>query len=263
MNRSQTPSAAAEKVSEQLFAAVPADYARVLRPQPGDAQLTATSITDPDWLADQINLRAEIWNVDDQHVLATLWWYSASNVIVTPSLLSFLAVGVAFSPRLEDLVLHHDPSSQLHGSHSLAIIDGGIDQLAAALQDSLSTVIEAVAAFTKGRPAPLWAIATDAIANRLLWAGQSTNDVDAATAIARPLARKISPKLPAPHYVDVEASDLGEPPGRPQSRRFVHRTSCCLLYRVPNEAMCTSCPRRPRLDREQRLRAAASRPMSS
>jgi ferric iron reductase protein FhuF len=39
--------------------------------------------------------------------------------------------------------------------------------------------------------------------------------------------------LPSPRYVDVAGV------------RFTRRASCCLLYRVPHEVLCTSCPRRP------------------
>ncbi|ONH27567.1 hypothetical protein BL253_21540 [Pseudofrankia asymbiotica] len=212
--------------------------------------MVATRVTDHDWLAEQIRLRAGIWNIDDQHVLATLWWYSASAVLLNPSLASLALTGHSLSPRLEDLVLHHTPSSRFRGSHSTAVLDGGIDHLAAELRASLATAIGAVAAFTKGRPAPLWAIATDAIAGRLLWAGQATGRVEHATALAAGLVARIGPPLPRPRYADVEV-------GHNRSHRLVHRASCCLLYRVPSETMCTDCPRRAAVDRALGLSTAA------
>jgi ferric iron reductase protein FhuF len=41
--------------------------------------------------------------------------------------------------------------------------------------------------------------------------------------------------------------------------RFTRRASCCLLYRVPHEPMCTSCPRRPPDERQILLEDTASR----
>ena len=87
------------------------------------------------------------------------------------------------------------------------------------------------------RERPLWAIATDSLANRLLAVGRALGDVPRATALAGPLAAAIGAPLPAPRYVDVR--------GRPGTRR----ASCCLLYRVPGEPLCTSCPRRPPAER--------------
>ncbi|MCF2526018.1 (2Fe-2S)-binding protein [Yinghuangia sp. KLBMP8922] len=39
----------------------------------------------------------------------------------------------------------------------------------------------------------------------------------------------------------------------------MHRTSCCLIYRAPGQAMCTSCPGRPPAERTADLAQLASR----
>jgi hypothetical protein len=110
--------------------------------------------------------------------------------------------------------------------------------------------------FTRGRPSPLWAIATDAIANRLHWAGQAVDRVGGATALATELTAGIGPHLPTPRSVDIRATEAVRGTGDTASRRFVRRVSCCLLYRVPGEARYTSCPRRTAADRHIRLTAA-------
>ena len=91
------------------------------------------------------------------------------------------------------------------------------------------------------RERPLWAIATDSLANQLLTLGRALGNVAAVTALAAPLAAAIGPPLPAPRYVDVGGS------------RFTRRASCCLLVEVPGQAMCTSCPRRPPAERRALL----------
>jgi ferric iron reductase protein FhuF len=97
------------------------------------------------------------------------------------------------------------------------------------------------------RERPLWAIATDSVANRLLALGRAVGDVARATALAAPLAAAVGAPLPVPRYVDVG----GVP--------FTRRASCCLLYRVPHEPMCISCPRRPPEERQILLEDTAAR----
>lgn len=237
----------AADLTERVLGCLPPDQRSVLRAGAGDVEVAGTWTADPSWLAEQIRLRGQLWNIDDQRVLATLWWYSASTVLITPSLASLVVSGTALSPRLPDLVLHDTASNRLAGSHSTAVLGADIDELGRELDGTLHAVITAVAGFTGGRQRPLWAIATDAIANRLLWAGQLTDRVHDATALAAPLCAAIGAHLPAPRYLD-----LGQP-----ARRFVRRSSCCLIYRVPGEALCTSCPRRPPAQRQVLLEAIA------
>jgi len=60
-------------------------------------------------------------------------------------------------------------------------------------------------------------------------------------------SRAIGGPLPEPRYVDVDGA------------RFTRRASCCLLYRVPHEAMCTSCPHRDPATRQVLLEDTAER----
>ena len=250
----------ASEVLRELRHRLPPDHAAVLRADPGTTEISAARITDPGWLAEQIRLRGLTWKSDDQRVLATLWWYSASTILVTPALASLVVTGNALSPALDDTVLYHRPSSQLTGSQSTAVLGPDLDRLGSALGASLAAVITALGAFTKGRERPLWAIATDAIANRLLWAGEAVGRVREATDLAGPIIAAASQHLPAPRYVDITAeADYEFGVGRAATRRFVHRASCCLLYRVPDEEMCTSCPGRAPAERAELLRFITAR----
>jgi ferric iron reductase protein FhuF len=252
--------ATAGQILRELHDRLPPDDAAVLRAEPGTAEVPATRITDPAWLAEQIRLRSLMWKSEDQRVLATLWWYSASTILVTPALASLVVTGSALSPALEDTVLHHTPSSRLTGSHSTAVLGPDLEQLGSALEAALAAVIAALSVFTNGRERPLWAIATDAIANRLLWAGQAVGQVREATDLAEPIIAAAGLRLPPPRYVDVTAGpdyELGV--GAAATRRFVHRASCCLLYRIPDEGMCTSCPGRAPTERAELLRFITAR----
>jgi ferric iron reductase protein FhuF len=195
----------------------------------GVALLPATVIEDPAWLAEQVRLRGLIWGIEDRRVLAVLWWYSASSRLVEPLIAGLVRTGTGLSGRLEEIVLHHRPCSRFAGSHATAVGGSDLDALGAQLAETCERTIAALEPFTGTRRRPLWAIGADAIAGRLLWAGREAVCVEAATALAAPLAQAIGPRLPRPRYVEV-----------PQ--RSVARVSCCLIYRVPGEPRCSDCP---------------------
>jgi len=210
---------------------------------PGAALVPATLLADPAWTARVLEARAPRGRPVDRRVLATVWWYSASSVLVTPPLAGLVA-GLPLSARLDDLTVALLPGAVPIAALSVAgAADPGED-----LRASLAAVIAAVAEAGGVRERPLWAIATDSLANRLLDLGRTAGDPVTATARARGLAEAIGDPLPVPRYEDVGGA------------RFTRRASCCLLVELPPGSMCTSCPRRPPAERRALLeRAARSR----
>ncbi len=201
-------------------------------------------LADPGWTAERVAELGVRYRSTDRRVLATVWWYSLSAVLVTPPLAG-LATGVPLSARLPDLSV-----TMLAGGTPVAAVSAAPwGDVAAELRETLTAVVAAVAAAGEMRAAPLWAIATDSLANRLLALGRALGDVGAVTALAGPVAAAVGGPLPAPRYVDVG----------PRAVRFTRRASCCLLYRLPGEATCTSCPRRTPFEREVLLEDAAER----
>jgi hypothetical protein len=216
-----------------VAARLPGAAALGLLAPPGATALPAVRLADAGWTAERLAERAVRTGTDDRRVLATVWWYSASSVLLTP-VLAGLVTGRPLSARLADTTVW-----TLAGGLPVAATSSapGGDP-AAELRESLAAVVTAVATAGGMRERPLWAIATDSIANRLLAVGQAVGDVGRATALAGPLAAAIGAPLPAPRYVDV------------RGRRYTRRASCCLLFRVPGEPLCTSCPRRPPGERQ-------------
>jgi ferric iron reductase protein FhuF len=213
----------------------------LVRP-PSAETLPATVLADPVWTARLLTTRAPRQGTGDRRVLATVWWYSVSTVLLTPSLAG-LVTGVPLSGRLA-----HTSVALLSGGQPVAAESTApADDLAAELRETLAAVVAAVAEAGGMRERPLWAIATDSVANRLLALGRALGDVPRATALAAPLIAAVGPPMPAPRYEDVAGA------------RFTRRSSCCLLYRVPHEPMCTSCPRRPPVERQILLEDAAAR----
>jgi hypothetical protein len=203
------------------------------------AAVPATALADPFWTAEMLAVRGRTARAGDLRVLATVWWYSASAVLVTPALAGLVA-GVPLSARLGDIGVSLLPGAQ----PIAAVASAGGGDLAGDLRASLEAVIAAVAEAGRMRTRPLWAIATDSLANQLLAIGRAAGDVHAVTSVAGPLAAAIGPPLPAARYVDVVGA------------RFTRRASCCLLYRLPGGSLCTSCPRRLPADRQALLEDA-------
>jgi hypothetical protein len=225
-----------------VAARLPGAAALGLIAPPGVDPLPATLLADVRWTASVLDRRSLTQGIDDRKVLATVWWYSASSVLLTPPLAGLLT-GRSLSGRLADTVFF-----PLGGGLPVAAVSSApAGALEAELRESLGAAIAAVAAAGGLRERPLWAIATDSIANRLLALGRARGDVPAATALAAPLATAIGAPLPAPRYADVAGA------------RFTRRASCCLLYRMPHEPMCTSCPHRPPAERQILLEDAAAR----
>jgi hypothetical protein len=225
-----------------VAARIPGAAALGLLAPPSATVVPAMLLADPSWTAQTLAARAPRQRTDDRRVLATVWWYSVSTVLLTPSLAG-LVTGVPLSARLPDTAM-----SLLAGGLPVAAVSSApAGDLGAELRESLTAVVAAVAEAGGMRERPLWAIATDSIANRLLALGRALGDVPGATALAAPLAAAVGAPLPVPRYVDVGGA------------RFTRRASCCLLYRVPHEPLCTSCPRRPPEERQILLEVSAER----
>lgn len=206
---------------------------------PATSRVPGTTLADPAWTAELLAARARPLGTGDRRVLATVWWYSLSTVLLTPPLAG-LVTGVPLSARLADTTV------AMSGGYPVAALSGAPDSdTAAELRESLTAVVAAVAEAGRMRERPLWAIATDSLANRLLDLGRALGDVPRTTMLAAPLAAAIGFPLPAPRYEDVAGA------------RFTRRASCCLVEDLPSGSRCTSCPRRPPAERRTLLERAA------
>ncbi|HET6393642.1 MAG TPA: (2Fe-2S)-binding protein [Blastococcus sp.] len=224
-----------------VAARVPGAAALGLLPPAGSVPAPAGSLADPGWTAEVLARRAPAQRTTDRRVLATVWWYSVSSVLLTPPLAG-LVTGIPLSARLEDLTVWVRPG--LLPAAAVAAGPGSAEP-AADLRASIGAVVAAVAEAGGMRERPLWAIATDSLANRLLALGEARGEIGRATALAVPLASAVGPPLPVPRYADVAGS------------RFVRRASCCLLDRTPGMPTCTSCPNRPPAERRSLLERLA------
>jgi ferric iron reductase protein FhuF len=222
-----------------VAARVPGAAGLGLVPPPSALRVPATLLADPEHVARLIEARPPA-GTPGRRVAATVWWYSVSAVLLTPALAG-LVTGVPLSGRLADtsLVFRAD------GLPVAAVSAAPGGDLPAELRETLAAVMPAVAVAGSMRERPLWAIATDSIANQLLALGRALGNVPAVTAHAQPLAAAIGPPLPIPRYDDVAGA------------RFTRRASCCLIEELRWGTRCTSCPRRPPAERHALLEQAA------
>lgn len=189
-------------------------------------------ITDPGWLDAQLEAAARHYRYRRRAGLGVLWWYSASSVLLGPVVESLIGTGRVADPGLDCLTLYLHPDGRILDARSDSVLSD--DKLGRRLGETLSASIQAVAGVSGANRRALWAIATDSLANRVLWAGGTPAD-------ARGLARAVGEVLPAPRYVEVGG------------RLVVRRASCCLIYEAPGMTKCTSCPRQAPEERLRRL----------
>ncbi len=186
------------------------------------------TLTHPEWLSARIAEMGHSWGTTSLRIAGTLWWCMVASALVEQIARAYAQDGDAPEATLDRLDCEVRPDG---GVERVRIRPGDGPRVgsAAALRETLATVIPPVAEVSGVGVPALWAIAADAIGNRALDAGSPD-------AGAR-LAAEIGGKLPAPRFVEVGG------------RTYVRRISCCLVFEVPGCQMCTSCPKRPAAER--------------
>lgn len=179
-------------------------------------------IQDAGWLSSQIALASRRYRTRDELVLGVLWWYSASLVLLGP------VVESSADPASVTLMVEPD-GRVLSATASTLCRDPG-----PRLREVIAASVGALSDLTGASERALWAITTDSLANRVLWASGRPADAVA-------LARAVGPELPVPRFVEVGG------------RTVVRRASCCLVYETPGADKCVSCPRQTPADRLARL----------
>lgn len=234
MNASSAPDLLAA-----LVARFPADRRAPLVLGADERLVSAVSCADPAWLAEQIGLRSRRWGTDDRRVLATLWWYSASSWVVGPTLTSLALGDDVLSADPADLELHWLTDSRITGATSSRVLTTGaqvdgapaVEVAAGTLRRLYDHIIPALATFAEIPPRPLWALAADALATRLLFIGRAVGEVDRVSTLLGPLVDAIGSPMPPTTCRGVGPA------------METKRISCCLLYLAPEQSKCSFCPK--------------------
>lgn len=133
--------------------------------------------------------------------------------------------------------LGEDPAAQ----HPGARVHREVETLRAAVRESAQThfapIMEAFASELRRGPWALWGMATDQLVSGLWYLGRLLGDEDRGAAEAQRLLPGDTPPFAGGAGVrHVAAGEGGTMPTRT-------RLSCCLLYTVAPDAVCTTCPR--------------------
>lgn len=193
----------------------------------------AAAVTDPDWLGAALTATASRFRLAGAATAGVLWWYSASSVLLGPVAESYVRGGRTADPALASMTLYLHPDGRVLDARSSSTVDASTAP--ARVADVVATCVAAVTSASGAAERSLWAIATDSLANRVLWAGGTA---------ANAVALAADERFPVPRYVTVGG------------QRAVRRASCCLVYEAPGQQKCVSCPRQSPDDRLRRLRAA-------
>src|SRR4051812_32853829 len=241
-------------VQQRVIASLPAAAKYGLEPPPRSVRMPARELTDGTRLADVLAEHAGAYPGASGPVILALWWYLASAVLVGPPAAGAL-LGVPLSGALDDLELHLGPVGMPAAAVSSAI---GPPDPGPALGAALATLVDTGCSVGGLRPRPLWALAIDSLADRLLTFGRAIGGVPRASALATELTISTGAPVPPPRFFDV-TTDAGTDDRRSARRtaRFLIRTSCCLLHRIPTGDLCTACPRRTPELRRHMLTAMA------
>ncbi|MGW0045565.1 (2Fe-2S)-binding protein [Rhodococcus sp. NPDC003348] len=218
-----------------------------------ESGLPGRVLADPTWLAARVDDTGRRWACRDRRVGATLWWYSVSSELVATLTAELLRTGGAPDPALEHCTVVPRADGHLDIVRNDRVLRDPTE-LSGELRRTLAAIIEPLARVSGAGVPALWAIAADSLGNRALDAGTALGSPASGSALAVRLAELVGPPLPVPRFVDVGG------------RRFLRRTSCCLIYRAPaavaagdpdavERAKCVSCPHQRPEVRRARLAA--------
>ena len=214
------------------------------------ATWTLSDLVDPSVMSCNIAATQRQFQLESEKDAAHLWLYSFCNTLVAPSLWLMVQESLCPSPNIDDGILQHR-EGMWWSFHPGAMTT--CDQFGAIFADTIRPVIESLSEVTSASPAPLRAIAVDALGSAATEAG---ND-DFAPEEGEECAATCE------HAFCEEAASWGArvPPFRSQwitdamgeERVVVVRSSCCMMYRSPMAEMCTNCPRRDKESRRNLL----------
>lgn len=154
------------------------------------------------------------------------------------------AINAVVSPQAVDCL----PGDEVGGEPGGRVRDG-LDELRAAVRETahphFRTIMEAFTPELRRGPWALWGMATDQLVSGLWYFGRLLGDEERGAGEAQALLPGDTP--PFAGGAGVRHISIGETVSIPTRTRL----SCCLLYTVAPDAVCTTCPR---LRDDQRLR---------
>ncbi|MDO5076523.1 (2Fe-2S)-binding protein [Corynebacterium sp.] len=258
-----------------VFAQVLAEYPRfrtAVTPEPGAVAVTVSELATPERLAAAIAACERLFALGDARWAGQLWWFSFNNSMVAPAVTAMVDCYRVPSLDLSAGALHVQPGDYWYSfSTDIVAADGAWREAGAEYAASITPLIDALTTAAGVKPAPLWAVAADALVGAAVAAGNEAFDPYRGVHIACELSEGFAagasaaassgakaPTIPKPRFedvrdgvmvpTDVAAARAGEEPDG-EVHTVARRASCCMIYRSPVAEMCVSCPKQDPAER--------------
>lgn len=203
--------------------------------------------------------------VKDDRFQAQLWWWSMCGAVVGPSLAAVLAYGRGpVWDWSQWTAFRRDNYWVGFQSHQFRDIDSDDAEALRAFGEELAAFLtplaDAVSTVGSIKVASLWAVASDAVANAAVAAGNELMEPWRGALLGKYVVEGLAKvhKVPTPRFVDScngevgpwdeEAAEAGEKPDF-DVVTHLERATCCMILHSPNADLCVSCPKRSREER--------------
>lgn len=203
----------------------------------------------------------------DTRFQAQLWWWSMCGVLVGPSLACILVTdrGPVWQWDKWNAFSRDDYWVGFQAQEFVDVAADDADHVrdcGEALANFLAPLADAVAEVGDIKPAPLWAVAADAVANAAIAAGNELMEPWRGALLGTWMVEGMQRvhKVPLPRYVDAcdgevrpwdeDAAAAGEEPDF-DLVTHLERATCCMILHSPVADLCVSCPKRSREERHQ------------
>ncbi|MDO4686006.1 MAG: (2Fe-2S)-binding protein [Corynebacterium sp.] len=242
-------------------------FATAVLPQNGAVALSVTELAEEQRLRKALNACETLFPLSNDRWAGQLWWFSWNNAVVAPAVTAMVEFYKTPSLQLDRGVLHSQPGDYWY-SFSTDIVTGDGDWFQAARDyaTSITPLIDALSATAGVKPAPLWAVAADALVAAAVSAGNESFDPYRGVRIACELSNGLSEgavgvTIPEPRFEDIRdgtitATDMqavaaGEEPM--DVHTVARRASCCMIFHSPGCGKCLSCPKQKPEERKAKL----------
>ncbi|KAA9270016.1 (2Fe-2S)-binding protein [Corynebacterium amycolatum] len=203
----------------------------------------------------------------DTRFQAQLWWWSMCGALVGPSLACVLVSDRVpvwqWSSWFTFLRDDYWVGFQAQQFESISAEDADeLKDSGEALAHFLEPLAQVVGEVGEIKPAPLWAVAADAVANAAISAGNELMEPWRGALIGKHVVEGIQRvhRVPLPRFVDscggeVRPWDEAAAESGEESDfdvvTHLERATCCMIYHSPDADLCVSCPKRSREERHQ------------
>lgn len=204
-------------------------FADTLVSGPEARAITPVELAEASTIARAIAAGQRIFSLEREKHAGQLWFHSLCNALVAPAVTAMVEFDTVPSLDLSAGSLHAVDDFWF-GFTTEAVL--GDEEWAAAGEQfgrSIRPVVETLCAGTDLRPAPLWAVAADALGLAASQAGVEAFEEEHARAVAVGLIEGLGrlSTVPPPRFGDDN---------------FLRRASCCMIFHSPNADFCLSCP---------------------